>query len=112
MAAILQMTFSNAFSWIKFTVFYSYFIKTYSQGSNYEYAIIGSDDGLTPCRGGGGGGGGGGLKFSPVNKIYILQCMGKLFCVESKVPFEIPHKISYLYIARYVFMQHWNFKSS
>ena len=50
MAAILQMTFSNAFSWIKFTVFYSYFIKTYSQGSNYEYAIIGSDDGLTPCR--------------------------------------------------------------
>ena len=22
------------------------------------------------------------LKFSPVNKIHILQCMGKIFCVE------------------------------
>ena len=33
---------------------------------------------------------------------------GKLFCVEfqcgiSKVPFEIPHKISYQYIERYLF---------
>ena len=36
------------------------------------------------------------LKISPVNKIHIVQCMGKIFCVEfqrypSKVPFEIPH---------------------
>ena len=22
------------------------------------------------------------LKFSPVNKIHIFQCMGKIFCVE------------------------------
>ena len=35
------------------------------------------------------------LKFSPVNKIHIFQCMGKIFlCGISKVPFEIPHKIS------------------
>ena len=44
--------------------------------------------------GGGGGGGGGGvkntyellnlrtLKDSPVNQIHIIQCMGKIFCVE------------------------------
>ena len=31
----------------------------------------------------------------------------------SKVPFKIPqHKISYQYIERYDFIQHWNFKSS
>ena len=39
------------------------------------------------------------LKISPVNKIHIFQCMGKIFCVE----FEIPHKISYSYIERYDF---------
>ena len=38
------------------------------------------------------------LKFEPAYKIYIFQCMGKLFCV---VPFEIPRKISYPYIERY-----------
>ena len=37
------------------------------------------------------------LKFPPVDKVYIFQCMGKIFCV---VPFEIPHKISYPYIER------------
>ena len=37
------------------------------------------------------------LEFSPVNNIYIFQCMGKIFCV------EIPHKISYPYIERYYF---------
>ena len=40
------------------------------------------------------------LKVSPVNKIDIFQCMGKIFCV---VPFEIPHKISCPYIERYDF---------
>ena len=44
------------------------------------------------------------LKFSYVNKIHIFQCMVKIFCVEFlKVPFEIPHKISYPYIERYDF---------
>ena len=53
------------------------------------------------------------LKFSPVNKIHIFQCMGKIFCVEfqrvrflcgiSKGTFEIPHKISYPYTERYDF---------
>ena len=44
------------------------------------------------------------LKFSPVNKIHIFQCIGKVFCVEfQKVPFEIPHNISYQYNERYDF---------
>ena len=45
------------------------------------------------------------LKFSPVNKIHIFQCMGKkdILCGISKVTFEIPHKISYPYIERYDF---------
>ena len=60
--------------------------------------------------GGGGGGGAYGflrvLKFSPVNKIHIVQCMGEIFCV------EFPHKISYPYIERCNFILHWHFKSS
>ena len=44
---------------------------------------------------------GGVFELTPVNKIHIFQCMGKIFCVEfQKVPFEIPHKISYPYIKR------------
>ena len=44
------------------------------------------------------------LKFSPVNKIDIFQCMGMIFCVEfQRYPFEIPHKICYPYIERYNF---------
>ena len=40
------------------------------------------------------------LKFSLVNKIYIFQCMGKIFCVEFQ---RYPHKISCPYIERYDF---------
>ena len=33
------------------------------------------------------------LKFSPVNKIHIFLCMGKVFCVEfQKVPFKFHTK--------------------
>ena len=42
----------------------------------------------------------GALKFSPVNRIPIFQCMGKIF---SKSTFEIPHKIFYPYIERCYF---------
>ena len=45
------------------------------------------------------------LKFSPVNKMRIFQCMGKIFCV------EIPHKISYPYIERYYLIWCSTFKS-
>ena len=41
------------------------------------------------------------FKFSPANKMYIFQCMGKIFlCGISKDTFEIPHKISDPYIER------------
>ena len=45
------------------------------------------------------------LKFSPMNKIHIFRCMGNsdILCGISKVPFEIPHKISYPYIEIYDF---------
>ena len=45
------------------------------------------------------------FKFSPLDKIYIFQCMGKIFCVQFQryIPFEILHKISYPYIERYDF---------
>ena len=33
------------------------------------------------------------------NQMHIFQCMGNIFCLEfQKLPFEIPHKISYPYI--------------
>ena len=35
-----------------------------------------------------------------------------ILCGISKGTFEIPHKISYPYIERYVFIQSWIFKSS
>ena len=42
------------------------------------------------------------LKFSPVTKIPPLSMYGKdILCGISKVPFEIPHTISYPYIERY-----------
>ena len=37
------------------------------------------------------------LKYSHVNEIHVFQCMGKM------VPFDIPHKISNLYIERFDF---------
>ena len=45
------------------------------------------------------------LNYSPVNKIHIFQCMGKIFCVEFQryPPIVIPHKISNPYIERYDF---------
>ena len=48
------------------------------------------------------------LKISMLYKSHIFQCMGKIFCVEfQRVPlsFEIPHKISYTYIERYIFYE-------
>ena len=47
------------------------------------------------------------LKISKLHKNDIFQCMGKIFCVEfQRVPFEIPHKISYPYIERCEFNSH------
>ena len=43
------------------------------------------------------------LKFSPLNKIDLFQCLGKIFVCNFKGIFEIPHKISYPYIERYHF---------
>ena len=50
MAAILQMTYSNAFSQRKLLYFSSNFTEICSQGSNYQFTSIGSDDGLVPNR--------------------------------------------------------------
>ena len=53
------------------------------------------------------------LEFSPVEKIYIFQCMGKIFCVEFQrypLKFHIKHLIHALKYM--IFIQHWNFKSS
>ena len=36
------------------------------------------------------------LKFSPANKIYIFQCMGKIFCVEFQ---RYPLKFHTKYLA-------------
>ena len=43
------------------------------------------------------------LKFSPLNKIDLFQCLGKIFVWNFKGFFEIPHKISYPYIERYFY---------
>ena len=53
------------------------------------------------------------LNFSPVNKVHIFQCMGKIFCVEFQwYPLKchtkyLTHTLKYM-----IFIQHWNFKSS
>ena len=74
----------------------------------------------------GGGGGGGGrfknayellhlraLKYSPVNKIHILQCMGEIFCVEfQSYPLKFHTKYLTHALKDMIVMQHWNFKSS
>ena len=53
------------------------------------------------------------LKFSPVNKIRLFQCMGKIFCVEFQ---RYPLKFHTTYLTHalkdMIFIQHWNFKSS
>ena len=52
------------------------------------------------------------LKFSPVDKIYIFQCMGKIFCVEFQ---RYPLKFHTKYLTRTLkdmnFIQHRKFKS-
>ena len=45
-AAIFHMTFSNAFSWMKFD--YDFIVPVY--GSNWQYSSIGSNNGLAPDR--------------------------------------------------------------
>ena len=53
------------------------------------------------------------LKISPVNKIHIFQCMGKIFCVEfQRVPLKFHTKYLTHTLKDTIFIQHWNFKSS
>ena len=53
------------------------------------------------------------LKFSPVNKIHIFQCMGKTFCVEfQRYPLKFHTKYLTHALKDTIFIQHWNFKSS
>ena len=52
------------------------------------------------------------LKVLPVNKIYIFQCMGKIFCVEfQRYPFKFLTKNLTHILKDMIFIQHWNFKS-
>ena len=50
MAAISQMTFSNAFRELKDSICHSNFMETCSQVSNWQYISIGSGNGLAPNR--------------------------------------------------------------
>ena len=53
------------------------------------------------------------LKISPVNKIHIFQCMGKIFCVEfQRHPLKFHTKYLSHTLKDTIFIQHWNFKSS
>ena len=53
------------------------------------------------------------LKISPVNKIHIFQCMGKIFCVEfQRYPLKFHTKYLTYTLKDTIFIQHWNFKSS
>ena len=53
------------------------------------------------------------LKFSPVNKIHIFQCMGKIFCVEfQRYPLKFHTKYLTHTLKDMTFIQHLNFKSS
>ena len=53
------------------------------------------------------------LKYSPVNKIHIFQCMGKIFCVEfQRYPLKFHTKYLTHTLRDTIFIQHWNFKSS
>ena len=51
------------------------------------------------------------LKISPVNKIYIFQCMSKIFCVEFQ---RYPLKFHTKYLTHtwkdMIFIKHWNFR--
>ena len=51
------------------------------------------------------------LKFSPVNKIHIFQCMGMIFCVEfQRYPLKFHTKYLIHTLKDMTFIQHWNFK--
>ena len=53
------------------------------------------------------------LKFSPVNKIHIFQCMGMIFCVEfQRYPLKFHTKYLTHTLKDMNFIQHWNFKGS
>ena len=53
------------------------------------------------------------LKFLPVDKIYIFQCMGKIFCVEcQRYPLKFHTKDLTHTLIVVIFIQHRNFKSS
>ena len=53
------------------------------------------------------------LKFSPVNEIYIFQCMGKTFYVEfQRYPLKFHTKYHTHTLKYMIFIQHWNFQSS
>ena len=52
-------------------------------------------------------------KFSPVNKICIFHCMGKIFCVEfQREPLKFHTKYFTHTLKDMFFMWYWNFKSS
>ena len=47
------------------------------------------------------------LKFPPVNKIYIFQCMGKIFCVEfQRCPLKFHTKYHTHTLKDMIFIQH------
>ena len=53
------------------------------------------------------------LKFSPVNKMHIFQCMGKIFCVEfQRVRLKFHTKYLTHTLKDNFFMKRWNVKSS
>ena len=53
------------------------------------------------------------VRFSPANKIYIFQCMGKIFCVEfQRYPLKFHTKYHTHTLKDMIFIQRWNFKSS
>ena len=53
------------------------------------------------------------LKFIPVHKMHILQCMGKVFCVEfQSVPLNFHIKYLTHTLKDAIFIQCWNFKIS
>ena len=51
------------------------------------------------------------LKCSPVNKIHIFQCLGKIFCVEfQRYPLKFHTKYLTHTLKDMIFIQHWNYK--
>ena len=52
-------------------------------------------------------------KFSPVNKMHIFQCMGKILCVEfQRYTLKFHTKYITHTLKDMVYIQHWNSKSS